>query len=181
VQLPGPKQHALWPATLRNQRAMIINQFGPDAWRQASFRLEPCRSRDGSTVWVDSEGRRISAEEAQAQMVAFWKQIEETEHVDLSIISSFGRVYEQASETEKPALLELYKQTSAILNKYIGKEPVHMEFIDDYLTFKVQFTFGPESDDQCHEFMMYLCNRTGRWTFYGFQWHWPVVPDEGDI
>ncbi|MCL6449902.1 MAG: hypothetical protein K6T75_01215 [Acetobacteraceae bacterium] len=165
---------------LEAQRAMILMEFGPQAWDRASFRLEKLPSLDQRLEWRASDGRAVSAAQARRLLEAFWARVGTDHGVDPSLVLEpplAGLTPGQAA-----ALNARRQQAARCMEEHRAELPARLEPAETYASYLAHLDFGsPGGASGCHHFTLTVTNRTGAWKVSDLQWCDRDQSPPGDI
>lgn len=166
--------------TLERQRQYVIDEFGPDAWLNASFTLHKTEGYPDRTVWVDRSGNEIDETTALSVLQKFWEDVAKVEGINPSKIIGLADRIPPGMKPEELAALKA--RAREIARKYQADVPVRTEAVQVAETYRAEITFGNGiSASGASNFVVFVSNRSGMWRVHTFQWVPFFPPPKGDI
>lgn len=165
---------------LARQRDYVIEEFGPKAWKDASFTLWEAKLPPTRTVWRDKNGKELDEKTAMSILDSFWEEVATVEGINpLKVIHPAYSI----PPGMEPAEFEALRQRAfRLMEKYLEQLPVSTSFEPIYPGYVVTFTFGDGvSKSGASNFTAYLSPRIGTWKLSIFQWDPKFQEPEGDI
>lgn len=177
VDQDSTRQYAL--EVLARQRDYVVEEFGPNSWKEADFSLVSAELPPLRTVWFDRAGKELDDHTAMSMLDSFWEDVASKEGVNPRKV--LGPVGNMPLEMKLSEIEALRAKAVSVDEKYSGLLPVSMRFESVFPGYLVKITFGQVSKSGASSFTAFLSKRSGTWRLSTFQWE-PKFPEpEGDI
>jgi len=153
----------------QQQNALVLEQFGVNAWDNVEYTLTYRPPVDGTLGYREiSSGKIISENKYDSILKDYWEEVAQIEGVDYYDL--FPR------EGESPESMS--NKRIDLISKYMSNVPVEMTLVSDTEeTYIVNLSFNSltKSQDGFGNFHFVIDNRTGEWEiFEGLTWSEPL-------